>query len=127
MRCLRLLLVLLAATATPVALQVSTAAAAGVGPSGPESTQLLAFRGHFGGFHLGGSRYGRSRFGGGVFGRRAATRGLFRRIARALAFAYIFHLLFSHGGISLLIWLIVIGLLFHLFRRRRRRRDRYAY
>jgi cell division protein FtsW (lipid II flippase) len=52
---------------------------------------------------------------------------MFRRIARALAFAYVLHLLFSHGGISLLIWLIVIGLLIHMFRRRRRRPDRYAY
>jgi hypothetical protein len=46
-----------------------------------------------------------------------------------LAFAYVLHLLFAHGGISLLIWLVVIGLLIRLFRRGRRRRrpDRYAY
>lgn len=119
MRRLPLVLILFVTLAAPVAVAESGAGRATNG----SSVRLLAFRGHFGGFSLGGGRYGRSRFR--AFGRRGAGRGLLRRVVRALAFAYILHLLFSHGGISLLIWLIVIGLLIHVFRRRRR--NRYAY
>jgi len=43
-----------------------------------------------------------------------------------LVFAYLLHLFFSHGGISILIWLLVIGLMVHFVRRGRRRRARYA-
>lgn len=86
------------------------------------SPQLVAFRG----FHLhvgGGGAFGRHRVGFGAFGRRG-SHGLLRRVVHALAFAYLLHLFFSHGGLSLLLWLLVIGLVVHLFRRRRRR---YSY
>jgi hypothetical protein len=123
MRRLPLVLILFVTLAAPVA--VAESAGGAVRATNGSSVHLLAFRGHFGGFSLGGGRYGRSRFGSAAFGRRGAGRGLLRRVVHALAFAYILHLLFSHGGISLLIWLIVIGLLIHVFRRRRR--NRYAY
>lgn len=104
---------------------LQTATNAGSVPR-PNPPQLLAFRGHFGGFHLSrGGGFGQRRFGAGRFGR---NRSLFHRIARALAFAYLLHLFFSHGGISILLWILVIGLVIHFIRRRgRRRRDRYAY
>jgi hypothetical protein len=123
MRRLGLILVLLVTIAAPV---VTIGSAGNASPRPDPAVRLLAFRGHFGGFHLGGG-YGRPRLGFGPFGRRSSSRGIFRRIARALAFAYLLHLLFSHGGLSILIWLIVIGLVIHMFRRRRRRPDRYAY
>lgn len=104
-----------------VALQSGSA---GTNVPGRAKPQLLAFRGGFGGFHFGGSRVGRRGFGGFGFGRRRSSRGLLHRIARALAFAYLFHLFFSHGGFSILLWLVVIGLIVHLVRRRRRR---YSY
>ncbi len=84
--------------------------------------KLVAFRG----FHLhlgGGGGFGRRRVGFGGLGRRG-SRGVLRRVVHALAFAYLLHLLFSHGGLSLLLWLLVIGLVVHLMRRRRRR---YSY
>jgi hypothetical protein len=114
-----------------------TIAASAIGPSAEASaaahspafstTRPVAFRGHFGG---GGRRF----FGGArnssrgrnlLAGRRGGTHGLLRRIARALAFAYILHLIFSHGGVSILFWLVVVGLVVHFVRRRRRRS--YAY
>jgi hypothetical protein len=55
----------------------------------------------------------RPRFGPrrGLFGGRARrSRGFVRRVLRALAFAYILHLLFSHGFVSVLIWLLVATL-----------------
>jgi hypothetical protein len=119
-----------------LAVLLFTTAAATVGPSARASTaadppassktQLIAFRGHLGGgsrgLFGGGRSYGRGRK---VFaGRRSGTHSLLRSIARALAFAYILHLLFSHGGISILFWLILIGLVVHFVRRRR---QRYEY
>ena len=89
----------------------------------PTTVQLAAF----------GSRFGGSRLGGGGLFRRRPTYGygyrshyysrpsLFHRIARALAFAYILHLLFTNGVFSLLLWVLVIAVLAHLFRRRPRR------
>ncbi len=86
--------------------------------------ELLAFRG---GFHLGGGGFGRRSFGSGGFGRRSSSRSLLHRVARALAFAYLLHLFFSHGGLSILLWLLIIGLIVHFVRRRRRPQDRYSY
>jgi hypothetical protein len=92
-------------------------AAAGSRPVA-RAPQLLAFRG----FHLGGAGgLGRRHVGFGGFGRRGSSHGL-RRVAHALAFAYLLHLFFSHGGLSILLWLLVIGLIVHFFRRRSRRR-----
>ena len=34
---------------------------------------------------------------------------------------YILHLFFSHGGLSILLWVIIIALVLSLVRRRRRR------
>ncbi len=93
------------------------------GATRPGSPELLAFRG---GFHLGGRGFSRRGFGSGAFGRRSSSRGLLHRVARALAFAYLLHLFFSHGGLSILVWLLVIGLLVSLVRRRRAR-NRYSY
>ncbi len=86
--------------------------------------RLLAFRG---GFHLGGGGFGRRGVGFGGFGRRSSSRGLLHRVARALAFAYLLHLFFSHGGLSILLWLLIIGLIVHFVRRRRRPGDRHSY
>jgi len=90
-------------------------------PPAAHGPELLAFRG----FHLGGGGLRRHRSGFGGLGRRGSHHVL-RRIAHALAFAYLLHLFFSHGGISILIWLLVIGLVVHFVRRGRRRRARYA-
>jgi hypothetical protein len=80
--------------------------------------QLLAFRG----FHFsGGGGFGRRHVGIGRFGRRGSSQTL-RRLAHALALAYLLHLFFSHGGLSIVLWLLVIGLIVHLIRRRRTRR-----
>lgn len=110
-----------------VAISVPTVALYGSAPVGRASVssapQLVAFRG----FHLhlgGGGAFGQHRVGFGGLGRRG-SRGVLRRVVHALAFAYFLHLFFSHGGLSLLLWLLVIGLVVHLFRRRRRRR--YSY
>ncbi len=89
-------------------------------PSPASRVQLVAFRGHFGGGHFG---FGRRSFGagGGLFGRGRSHHSL-RRVVHVLAFSYLLHLLFSHGGVSIIFWLIVIGLVLHLLRRRRGRR-----
>ena len=94
-------------------------------PSVSSATRLVAFRGHFGGSHVGIT--GRRSGGGGLFGGRGGrSHHLLRHVAHALIFASILHLLFGHGGLSILFWLLVIGIVWHLIRRRRRRR-RYAY
>lgn len=109
-----------------LAIFASVDALHGSAPSGAMSVsrapELVAFRG----FHLhlgGGGGFGRRRVGSGGFGRRG-SRGVLRHVVHALAFAYLLHLLFSHGGLSLLLWLLVIGLIVHVLRRRRRR---YSY
>ncbi len=119
MRRLTILGALLLSVLAPAAVLQSSASA----KSAPVSSapQLLAFRG----FHLGGGGFGRRRFGSGGFGRRGSSHVL-RHIAHALVFAYLLHLFFSHGGISILIWLLVIGLIVHFVRRRGRRRARYS-
>ncbi len=109
---------LLSVLAPAAALGSSTSATS---PPVSSAPQLLAFRG----FHLGGGGFGRHRFGFGGLGRRGSSH-VFRRIAHALVFAYILHLFFSHGGISILLWLLVIGLIVHFVRRGQRRRARYA-
>ena len=101
-------------------------------PAGPPPAQarpvLLAFRG----FHGGGGFSTRRRYGsGGLFSRGRRSTGLFGRhgflgrLVRAAAFAYLLHLFFAHGGLSILLWLLIIGLVVHLVRRRRRRRLAY--
>jgi hypothetical protein len=122
-RLIRLATVLMV-LATPLLIVGSGAAVATA--SSPSKPQLLALRGR-----LGGGLLGHRSSGGGLFSRhrsafgtRRNSRGLLHRIARALAFAYLLHLFFAHGGISILLWIIIIGVVVHLLRRRRRR---YAY
>jgi hypothetical protein len=82
--------------------------------------ELVAFHGfHFGG----GGGFARRRVGFGGLGRHG-SHGFARRAVHALAFAYLLHLFFAHGGFSLLLWLLAIGLVVHFVRRRRRR---YSY
>jgi hypothetical protein len=120
MRRLAILAALLVTVLAPVTgLQGS---APGESASAAAVPQLLAFRGLH--FHLGGGGYGRSRVGLGGYGRRR-SHGVLRRAVHALAFAYLLHLFFSNGGLSLLFWLLVAGVVVHFLRRRRRRR--YSY
>jgi hypothetical protein len=118
MKRLTILAAVLLSALAPVAAMPSSATARS--PSVSSSPRLVAFRG----FHLGGGGFGRSHIGlGGV--RRRGSSHTFRRVAHALAFAYILHLFFSHGGLSILVWLLLIVLIVH-FMRRRRSRNRYA-
>jgi hypothetical protein len=123
MRRLLLLGPLLAALACPAAAGAAGQTAPAITRSVVAAPTVAAFRSHFGGGlgrrHFSSPRYG-SR-GRGVFGGRARSRGLLHRIVRALAFAYILHLFFSHGGLSFLLWIIVIALVVRFFHRRRRR------
>ncbi len=109
------LVALLVTLLAPAATFTDSAAAAG--GSAVHAPQLLAFRG----FHLGGGGVLGRRHGSGGFGRRGSSHAL-RRVAHALAFAYLLHLFFSHGGLSIVLWLLVFGLIVHFFRRRSRRR-----
>ncbi len=116
MRRFQILTAVMTAISVPVALGTPADAAA----SAPtvQHAELVAL--HFGG----GSRRGFG--GGGLLGRRRVrSHPILRRVAHALVFAYIVHLLFSHGGVSIVIWLIVIGLVAHLVHRGRRRRFVY--
>jgi vacuolar-type H+-ATPase subunit I/STV1 len=98
----------------------SQASSSGHAAAAISRPQLVAFHG----FHFGGGGFGRRGFGFGGFGHRRSTH-ILRRVAHALLFAYLLHLFFSHGGLSILIWLMVIAFVVHLVRRGRRRRDRY--
>jgi hypothetical protein len=88
--------------------------------------QLAAFHSRFGGSRFGGGGlFSRRRtYGYGYRGRYYSRPSLFHRIARALAFAYILHLLFTNGVFSIVLWILVIAVISHLFRRRPRR---YSY
>jgi uncharacterized membrane protein len=121
MRRLVILAALLVGALAPAAALHSSAISRDASAS--HAPQLVAFRGHFGGFHLGGGGFGRPRAGYGRLGRRGSHR-VVRRVVHGLAFAYFLHLFFGSGGVSLLFWLLVIGLVVHMLRRRRRR---YSY
>lgn len=116
MRHVTVLAALLASILAPSAALTSPAAAA-TRPVAVAS-QLVAFRS----FHFsGGGGFGRRHVGIGGFGSRRSSHTL-RRVVHAVAFAYFLHLFFTHGGLSIVLWLLVIGLIVHLFRRRRTRR-----
>jgi hypothetical protein len=66
---------------------------------------------------FGGSRYRGYRYGGG------RRHGLLHRAVKTAIWVYILHLFFSRGGLSILLWVVIIGLVIALVRRRRR----YAY
>ena len=108
-------------------------ATAAISPGAWQATSLnvskarpVAFHSHFGGSRFGGGLFSRRRgfgrnYGYGYRGRYRSRPSLFHRIARALAFAYILHLLFTNGVFSFVVWLLIIAVVFHLFRRRPRR------
>ena len=74
---------------------------------------------------LGGSRFGRSRSRGYGFGYSSRPRhSLLHRAVKTAIWLYVLHLFFTHGGLSILLWIVIIGLVMSLVRRRRRR---YAY
>ena len=118
MRRLTILGAVLASVLIPAAGVVSSSSAGTT--SVASAPQLVAFRG----FHLGGGGggFGRRRFGFAGSGRRGSSH-ILRRVGHALAFAYLLHLFFSHGGLSILVWLLVIGFIVHRLRRRRSRRQ----
>lgn len=117
-------LVLMSAAPVSAAKAAGSASRVIVQHSGP-SRELLAFRG--GGFHLGGGFLGRRRYGGGsYYGRSYGRGGTLRRVAHTLFTIYLLHLFFSHGGLSILLWVVIIGIVLHLARRRRGRRA-YPY
>jgi hypothetical protein len=82
---------------------------------------LAAFRSRFGfgsrsryGYRYG-SRYG-YRYG---YGRRSPS--LLHRVVKTAIWLYILHLFFAHGGLSIVLWIIIIGFVLSLVRRHRRR------
>jgi hypothetical protein len=77
---------------------------------------LVALRSHF---HFGGSRSRGYGFGG--LGRGHPRRSLLHRAVRTAIWLYVVHLFFTHGGLSIVLWLMIIGLVIALIRRRRRR------
>jgi hypothetical protein len=79
----------------------------------------VAFRSHFG---LARSRSRGYGFGG--VSRRSSRHPFLRRVVKTAIWLYVLHLFFSHGGLSILLWIVIIGLVLSLLRRRRRR---YAY
>ena len=126
---MRRLLILASLTVSLLAPAAALGSATSPAPTpATNAPELLAFHGFHlggGGFHLGGGGFGRPRSRFGLFGRSGSHR-LLHRIVRTAALAYLLHLFFSHGGLSILIWLLVIGVIVHLLRRGRRRRARYA-
>jgi hypothetical protein len=103
-----------AAAATPAR---AVAPAAGVAPPAPV---FAAFRSRLG---LG----SRSRFGFGStrrygygYGYARRSPSLLHRVVKTAIWLYILHLFFTHGGLSILLWIIIIGFVLSLVRRRRR-------
>lgn len=115
-----------AVTAIPTAAQARTAPPhiAAVATAARPAPVFAAFRSRFGFGSR--SRYGYgygNRYGYGYgYGRRSP--GLLHRVVKTAIWLYILHLFFTHGGLSILLWIIIIGLVLSLVRRRRRR---YAY
>lgn len=58
------------------------------------------------------------------YGYRQPRHSLLHRAIRTAAWLYVLHLFFTHGGLSVLLWIVLIGLVLSLLRRRR---GRYAY
>jgi hypothetical protein len=71
-----------------------------------------------GGFHFGRSRS----YGYGYNSRRRHS--LLHRAFKTAIWLYVLHLFFTHGGLSILLWIVLIGLVLSLVRRPRRR---YTY
>lgn len=67
----------------------------------------------------------RSRFGYGPrYGYGYGRHSFLHRVVKTAFWLYILHLFFTHGGLSILLWIIIIALVVSLLRRRRRR---YSY
>jgi hypothetical protein len=94
-------------------------------PAARHRAALVAFRGR--GFHLGGGLFGRSR-GYSYYGGYGSRHSILHHVGRTLFFVSLLHLFFSSGAASLLIWIVIIAVIAHLFRRSRSgRRGRYTY
>jgi hypothetical protein len=107
------------AMAASVAALASAPTAAASSASAYPVRALVAFRSHFG--------FGRSHsrgYGFGGVGRRTSRHPLLRRVVKTAIWLYIAHLFFNHGGLSILLSIVIIGLVVSLLRRRRRH---YAY
>lgn len=78
---------------------------------------FAAFRSRF--FRFG----SRSRYGYG-YGHRRRSPSFLHRVVKTAIWLYVLHLVFAHGGLSVLLWIIIIAFVLSLLRRRRRR---YAY
>ncbi|MFL5859524.1 MAG: hypothetical protein ACJ780_01905 [Solirubrobacteraceae bacterium] len=77
---------------------------------------------------LRGLRLGRSRrysYGYGYgYGYRPPRHSLLHRAVKTAMWLYVLHLFFTHGGLSVLLWIVLIGFVLSLVRRRR---SRYSY
>lgn len=114
--------VLAVALASVLALAAAGEAAppAVAGPAvnaGQQRPVLLALRG---GFHLGGYRSRGYGYGFGGYSRARPRSSLLHRAVKTAIWLYILHLFFTHGGLSVLLWIVIIGLVVSLVRRRRR-------
>lgn len=120
---LRLFAAIGAACLMPAALASASVPAK---PPSPHTLRLVAFHSRFGGARYGGGTLfgGRRTYGYGYRGRYYSRPSLLHRVIRALAFAYILHLLFTNGVFSLLLWVLIIAVVSRLFRRLPRR---YSY
>jgi hypothetical protein len=78
----------------------------------------VAFRSRL---RLGGFRSRRYSYG--IYGRNRRGPSLLHRAVKTAIWLYVLHLFFTHGGLSVLLWIVIIGLVVSLVRRRRR----YAY
>ena len=107
------------AMAAPAAAVASAPAAPTSLAAPPPMRTLVAFRSHFGFTRPRSRGYG---FGG--LSRRTSRHPFLRRVVKTAIWLYVLHLFFSHGGLSILLWIVIIGLVFSLLRRRRRR---YVY
>ena len=107
------------AIAAPAAASASAPTQVASSASAHRVRTLVAFRSHFG--------FGRSRgrgYGFGGVSRRSSRHPFLRRVVKTAIWLYILHLFFSHGGLSIVLWVVIIGLVVSLLRRRRRS---YAY
>jgi hypothetical protein len=102
---------LLAGSGMASALTTPHAVSAGVPP---QTTERVAFRSHFG--------FGRSRYG--VRRVYRPRHSLLRRVVKTAFWLYVLHLFTAHGGLSILLWIIILAFVVALVRRRRRR---YVY
>jgi hypothetical protein len=105
------LALMLVAAAAPATVSASPMPRSAATTARPAAT-LVALR----------SRYGfgaRSR-GYGSYGR--PRHSFLRRLVKTAIWLYVLHLFFTHGGLSIVLWVIIIALVIAMLRLRRRRR-----